>query len=114
MGSKVLVLHPGSHVGEGVAAGTAKIIEGLNAVMTKDMGVYIALETMAGKGSEIGRSFEELAAIYDGVRENQWLRVCFDTCHTNDAGYDIIGDFDGVMEGFDKILGKRPDCGFPY
>ncbi len=106
MGSKVLVLHPGSHVGEGVAAGTAKIIEGLNAVMTKDMGVYIALETMAGKGSEIGRSFEELAAIYDGVRENQWLRVCFDTCHTNDAGYDIIGDFDGVMEGFNKILGK--------
>lgn len=106
MGSQVLVLHPGSHVGEGVSAGTTKIIEGLNAVMSKDMGVYIALETMAGKGSEIGRSFEELAAIYDGVRENQWLRVCFDTCHTNDAGYDIVNDFDGVMDSFDKILGR--------
>ena len=106
MGSRVLVLHPGSHVGEGVDVGMAKIIEGLNTVMTKDMGVYIALETMAGKGSEIGRSFEELAAIYDGVRESQWLRVCFDTCHTNDAGYDIVNDFDGVMEHFDKVVGK--------
>lgn len=106
MGSQVLVLHPGSHVGEGVAAGTARIIEGLNEVMTKDMGVYIALETMAGKGSEIGRSFEELAAIYDGVHHNQWLRVCFDTCHTNDAGYDIVGDFDGVMDHFDHVIGK--------
>ena len=106
MGSSVLVLHPGSHVGEGVDAGLKKIIQGLNSVMTKDMGVYIALETMAGKGSEIGRSFEELAAIYDGVKENQWLRVCFDTCHTNDAGYDIVHDFDGVIGEFDRILGK--------
>lgn len=106
MGSHVLVLHPGAHVGEGVDAGLKKIIEGLNSVMTKDMGVYIALETMAGKGSEIGRSFEELAAIYDGVKENQWLRVCFDTCHTSDAGYDIINDFDGVMDQFDRIIGK--------
>lgn len=106
MGSRVLVLHPGAHVGEGVDAGLKKIIGGLNSVMTKDMGVYIALETMAGKGSEIGRSFEELAAIYDGVKENQWLRVCFDTCHTSDAGYDIIHDFDGVMEQFDKLMGK--------
>ncbi len=106
MGSSVLVLHPGAHVGEGVDAGLKKIVEGLNEVMTKDMGVYIALETMAGKGSEIGRSFEELAAIYDGVRENQWLRVCFDTCHTSDAGYDIIHDFDGVMDRFDQVIGK--------
>lgn len=106
MGSKVLVLHPGAHVGEGVDAGLKKIIGGLNSVMTKDMGVCIALETMAGKGSEIGRSFEELAAIYDGVKENQWLRVCFDTCHTSDAGYDIINDFDGVMEQFDRVIGK--------
>ena len=83
-----------------------KIVEGLNEVITRDMGVYIALETMAGKGSEIGRSFEELAAIYDGVRENQWLRVCFDTCHTSDAGYDIINDFDGVMDRFDQVIGK--------
>ncbi len=106
MGSKVLVLHPGSHVGEGVDKGIKKIVEGLNEVLTKDCGVYIALETMAGKGSEIGRSFEELAAIYDGVKENQWLRVCFDTCHTHDAGYDIIHDFDGVVEHFDKVLSK--------
>ncbi len=106
MGSKVLVLHPGSHVGEGVDKGIAKIVEGLNEVLTTDCGVYIALETMAGKGSEIGRSFEELAAIYDGVKQNQWLRVCFDSCHTHDAGYDIVHDFDGVVEHFDKVLGK--------
>lgn len=112
MGSKVLVLHPGSHVGEGVDIGIAKIIEGLNEVLTKDCGVYIALETMAGKGSEIGRSFEELAAIYDGVKENQWLRVCFDSCHTHDAGYDIIHDFDGVMDHFDKVLGKDQIAAF--
>lgn len=112
MGSKVLVLHPGSHVGEGVDVGIAKIVEGLNEVLTKDCGVYIALETMAGKGSEIGRSFEELAAIYDGVKENQWLRVCFDSCHTHDAGYDIIHDFDGVMDHFDKVLGKDQIAAF--
>ncbi|WP_346697524.1 deoxyribonuclease IV [Catenibacillus scindens] len=112
MGSKVLVLHPGSHVGAGVEAGMAKVIEGLNHVMTKDLGVYIALETMAGKGSELGCSFEELAAIYDGVRENQWLRVCFDTCHTNDAGYDIVNDFDGVIQKFDQLIGKDQICVF--
>lgn len=107
MGSKVLVLHPGSHVGAGTEAGTAKIIEGLNEVLSRSSDVCIALETMAGKGSEIGRTFEELARIYEGVRENQRLRVCFDTCHTNDAGYDIVGDFDGVMDRFDKIIGKE-------
>ncbi|MFR8317033.1 MAG: deoxyribonuclease IV [Catenibacillus sp.] len=106
MGSRVLVLHPGAHVGAGVQVGTAKIVEGLNEVLTKDTGVYIALETMAGKGSEIGRTFEELAKIYDGVTHNQWLRVCFDTCHTNDSGYDIIKDFDGVMNHFDQVIGK--------
>lgn len=106
MGSKTLVLHPGSHVGEGVEAGVAQIIKGINSVLTKDMNVHIALETMAGKGSEIGRSFEELAMIYDGVVYNDKLRVCFDTCHTSDAGYDIIHDYDGVMEQFDRIIGK--------
>ena len=106
MGSKTLVLHPGSHVGEGVEAGVAQIIKGINSVLTKDTNVYIALETMAGKGSEIGRSFEELAMIYDGVVYNDKLRVCFDTCHTSDAGYDIIHDYDGVMEQFDRIIGK--------
>lgn len=107
MGSKTLVLHPGSHVGEGVEAGIAQIVKGLNEVLTKETEVNIALETMAGKGSELGRSFEELAMIYDGVVYNDKLRVCFDTCHTSDAGYDIINDFDGVIDKFDKIIGKN-------
>ena len=106
MKSQILILHPGAHVGAGVEAGTAQIIKGLNEVLIESEGCYIALETMAGKGSEIGRTFEELAAIYDGVCHPERLRVCFDTCHTHDAGYDIINDFDGVIEQFDRILGK--------
>lgn len=106
MGSTTLVLHPGSHVGEGVEAGVAQIAKGINSVLTKDTEVNIALETMAGKGSEIGRSFEELAMIYDKVIYNNKLCVCFDTCHTSDAGYDIIHDFDGVMDHFNKLIGK--------
>ena len=107
MGSKILVLHPGSHVGAGAEAGVSQIVKGLNEVLTSDTDVNIALETMAGKGSEIGRNFEELAMIYDGVIHNDKLRVCFDTCHTSDAGYDIINDFDGVISRFDKIIGKE-------
>ncbi|WP_177976015.1 deoxyribonuclease IV [uncultured Eubacterium sp.] len=106
MKSQILILHPGAHVGADVEAGTAQIIKGLNEVLAESDGCYIALETMAGKGSEIGRTFEELAAIYDGVCHPERLRVCFDTCHTHDAGYDIINDFDGVIEQFDRILGK--------
>ncbi len=106
MGSNTLVLHPGSHVGEGYEAGLKKIIAGLNAVLTADTPVNIALETMAGKGSEVGRTFEELADIYSGVVYNNKLRVCFDTCHVNDAGYDIVNDLDGVFDSFDKIIGK--------
>ena len=106
MGSKVLVLHPGAHVGAGVEAGVASIVKGINEVLTADTDCYIALETMAGKGTEIGRTFEELAMIYDGVKYSDKLRVCFDTCHTHDAGYDIVHDFDGVMDKFDRILGK--------
>lgn len=105
--SNILVLHPGSHVGAGADLGIAKIIEGLNEVMSKDMPCKIALETMAGKGSELGSRFEELAAIYDGVRYPENLRVCFDTCHTHDAGYPIKEDFDGVMEEFDRLLGRE-------
>ena len=85
MGAEVLVLHPGAHVGAGVAAGTAQIIDGLNQVLTADTPVFVALETMAGKGSEIGRTFEELKAIYGGCRHPEKLRVCFDTCHVNDG-----------------------------
>ena len=106
MGSKYMVLHPGSHVDAGVDAGVESIIKGLNEVLTKDTECMVALETMAGKGSEIGRSFEELARIYDGVKYNDKLRVCFDTCHVNDAGYDIVNDFDGVITEFDKLIGK--------
>ena len=107
MGSRTLILHPGSHVNAGAEAGIASIIKGLNEVLVKDTPVNIALETMAGKGSELGRNFEELARIYDGVIHNEKLRVCFDTCHTNDAGYDVANDFDGVIEKFDRIIGKN-------
>lgn len=105
MGSESLVLHPGSHVNAGADVGTAKIIEGLNAVLSADTPVYVLLETMAGKGSEIGRSFEELAAIFEGVTHSEKLRVCMDTCHMHDAGYDV-SDFDGLLEQFDRCLGK--------
>ena len=104
--SQVLVLHPGAHVGAGPEAGIRQAIRGLNEVLSSDTPCYVALETMAGKGSEIGRSFEELAAIYDGVVHNAKLRVCFDTCHTNDAGYDLVQDLDGVLEQFDRVIGK--------
>ncbi|MCA1021404.1 deoxyribonuclease IV [Halobacillus litoralis] len=105
LGAKQIVLHPGSHVGQGVDKGLPKIIEGLNEVLHKDQDVQIALETMAGKGSEIGRSFEELAQIIDGVTMNEKLSVCMDTCHIHDAGYNVVEDFDGVLNEFDKIVG---------
>ncbi|AID42666.1 deoxyribonuclease IV [Staphylococcus xylosus] len=105
LGAKDIVLHPGAHVGEGTDAGIKKIIEGLNEVLTNDNDVRIALETMAGKGSEIGRNFEEIARIIDGVDNNERLSVCFDTCHTHDAGYNVKEDFDGVLNEFDKIIG---------
>lgn len=106
MRSRILVLHPGSHVNAGAEAGIARIVEGLNTVLDQNEDeVYIALETMAGKGSEIGRSFEELRVIYDGVHRRERLRVCFDTCHVNDAGYDLVNDYEGVFEHFDEVLG---------
>lgn len=105
IGAKQIVLHPGAHVGAGAEAGIKKIIEGLNEVLERDQNVQIALETMAGKGTECGRSFEELAMIIDGVTHNEKLSVCFDTCHTHDAGYDVANDFDGVLNEFDKIIG---------
>ena len=104
--SQTLILHPGAHVGAGIETGLQQVIKGLNEVLTKDTPLHIALETMAGKGSELGRSFEELAAIYDGVVYSDKLRVCFDTCHTHDSGYDIRGNFDGVIDEFDHLIGK--------
>lgn len=105
LGATQIVLHPGAHVGGGVEKGTARIIEGLNEVLSQDFPVRIALETMAGKGTEIGRNFDEIAAIIDGVKHNDRLSVCFDTCHVHDAGYDIVNDFDGVLEQFDQAIG---------
>jgi deoxyribonuclease-4 len=106
MKSHILVLHPGSHVNAGEQAGIAQIVKGLNTVLNQNNDdVFIALETMAGKGSEIGRSFEELKAIYDGVDRKERLRVCFDTCHVNDAGYDIVNHYDEVFAEFDRVIG---------
>jgi deoxyribonuclease IV len=105
LGAKQIVLHPGAHVGAGTEKGIGKIVEGINEVLTGKENLQIALETMAGKGSECGKSFEELAMIMDGVIYNDKLSVCFDTCHTHDAGYPIVEDFDGVLNEFDKIIG---------
>lgn len=105
IGAKQIVLHPGAHVGAGADKGINRIIEGLNEVLDKEEKVQIALETMAGKGTEIGRNFDELAKIMDGVTHNEHLSVCLDTCHIHDAGYNVAEDFDGVLNEFDKIIG---------
>lgn len=104
IGAKYLVLHPGSHVKEGEEVGLQQIVKGLNLAM-KDMGdVYIALETMAGKGSELGYTFEQLKYIIDHTEKSEYLRVCMDTCHLHDAGYDV-SNFDAVLDEFDRIVG---------
>lgn len=105
IGAKQIVLHPGAHVGAGVDRGVERIIEGLNEALLKDQDVQIALETMAGKGTEIGRNFDEIAKIIDGVTHNEHLSVCLDTCHIHDAGYDVVNNFDDVLTEFDKIIG---------
>lgn len=106
MRSHILVLHPGSALDAGAEAGIAQTVRGLNMVLDENEDeVFIDLETMAGKGSEIGRTFEEIKAIYDGVNKKERLRVCFDTCHVNDAGYDLVHDYDGVFKHFDQVIG---------
>jgi len=106
MRSKILVLHPGSSLSAGVEEAVEQIAKGLNLVLdADDSKVNIALETMAGKGSEVGRTFEELRMIYDKVDRKDRLRVCFDTCHVNDAGYDLVNDYEGVFAQFDRVLG---------
>ena len=97
--------HPGSHVGQGVEKGIELITQLLNEIITPHQNTVILLETMAGKGSEIGGKFEELRAIIDGVKIKEKIGVCFDTCHVSDAGYDIINNLDGVVEEFDNIIG---------
>jgi len=105
LGIKYLVLHPGSHVGMGVDEGINTIIDGLNQVFDTYQGnTMVLLETMAGKGSELGTNFYEIKRIIDGVKYSNRLGVCLDTCHLNDSGYDI-SDFDGVLDEFDKIIG---------
>ena len=104
--------HPGSHVGQGTEQGIEQIAQALRRAMEPNYPVTVLLETMAGKGSEIGRSFEELRAIYGGCRYPEKLRGCFDTCHVNDAGYDIVNDYEGVMTEFDRILGLNQIAAF--
>ena len=97
--------HPGSHVGQGAEAGIAKIAEILNKVLTKEQTTTVLLETMSGKGSEVGRNFQELRQIIDQVELKEKLGVCLDTCHVWDGGYDIVNDLDGVLTEFDQIIG---------
>lgn len=105
IGVEYICFHPGSHVGGGVEEGTRKIIEGLNQAITGDENITVLLETMSGKGTEIGRSFEEIRAIIDGVENNERMGVCMDTCHIFSAGYDIVNDLDGVLDEFDRVIG---------
>ena len=97
--------HPGSHTGQGVEAGIAQIAETLNSILTEDQHTTVLLETMAGKGTEIGGRFEELREILDRITLSHKMGVCLDTCHVSDAGYDIAGDLDGVLTRFDKVIG---------
>lgn len=98
-------LHPGAHVKQGADVGVRLICEGLNEVLEPGQATTVLLETMAGKGSEVGRSFEELERIIDGVAHDELLGVCLDTCHVADAGYDIVHDLDGVLDEFDRVIG---------
>ena len=97
--------HPGSHVGQGTEAGITMIAGMLNAILTKEQRTTVLLETMAGKGSEVGGRFEELREILDRVELKEKMGVCMDTCHVNDAGYDIVNDLDGVLAEFDRVIG---------
>lgn len=99
--------HPGSHVGQGREAGVALIAEGLNAILRPEQTTTVLLETMAGKGTEMGGTFEELRDILDRVTLSDRMGVCLDTCHVSDGGYDLIGDLDGVLAEFDRVIGLK-------
>jgi len=99
--------HPGSHVGQGTENGIRMIAEMLNGILTEEMHTTVLLETMAGKGSEVGGTFEELREILDRVTLGDKMGVCLDTCHVNDAGYDIVNDLDGVLTDFDRVIGLK-------
>ena len=100
------LFHPGSHVGQGAEQGIQYIVDALNQIITEDGGPMILLEGMSGKGSEIGRSFEELAQIIQGVNHSRNLGICIDTCHLHSAGYDIVNDLDGVLNEIEEKIGK--------
>ena len=106
LGVDKLVLHPGSHVNLGVDVGIKNIVDSLNMALDDDTKVTICLETMAGKGTELGKSFDEIKKIIDGVKLKDKIGVCMDTCHLNDAGYDLK-DFDTILDEFDKIVGLK-------
>ncbi|MBP5092780.1 MAG: deoxyribonuclease IV, partial [Abditibacteriota bacterium] len=97
--------HPGSHTGQGIETGIEQIAETLNAILSEKQAVTVLLETMSGKGSEVGSRFEELAAVIDKTEKKSKIGVCLDTCHVYDAGYDIVGDLDGVLARFDDVIG---------
>jgi len=99
--------HPGSHVGQGMEVGISQIADQLNELLTESLTTTVLLETMAGKGSEVGSRFEEIREIIDRVKLNEKLGVCLDTCHVYDAGYDIVGDLDGVLTEFDRVIGLK-------
>jgi deoxyribonuclease-4 len=105
LGIRYLVFHPGSHTGAGVAYGIQRIADGLNEILTGDENVVVCLETMAGDGSKIGARFEEIAEIIQRVKHNDKLGVCGDTCHLYSAGYDVVRNFDQVMQQFDAVIG---------
>jgi len=107
IGAKYMVLHPGAHVGMGSNYGIERIANGINCILSDTINYrsVILLETMAGKGTECGRTFEEIKAIIDRVHNKNRIGVCLDTCHINDAGYDIVNDYEGVIDEFDRIIG---------
>ena len=105
LGIENMVFHPGSHTGIGIEAGIENIIAGLDQAITGEEKITILLETMTGKGTEIGARFEHLKAIRDGVKHPERIGICLDTCHVFAAGYDIVNDLDGVLEEFDQVLG---------
>ena len=105
IGVEYLCFHPGSHVGGGIEVGIQKIVDGINEALTGEENITILLETMAGKGTEIGFKFEQIREIIDKIEHNEKVGVCLDTCHIFSAGYDIVNDLDGVIEEFDRIIG---------
>lgn len=109
IGARYMVLHPGAHVGMGANYGIERIASGINAILSDTINYrsVILLETMAGKGTECGRTFEEIKAIIDRVHNKERIGVCLDTCHINDAGYDIVNDYEGVIAEFDRVIGLK-------